>query len=181
MEAAEQEMLSEKFVPKNTVSSTNWAVSTFESWRKSRNSRAGTSESELVPANCLQSCDRVLLKKWLSIFVAETRKQDGDPYSPGSLYLLMSGILRHMHSLNPACPNILNTEDHQFSRFHHTLDNVLRMLRSDSVGVPKPAEVFTKEDEETLWMKGILSVDNPKGLHRAVFFSQWQIFLLARR
>ena len=172
VEEAEQESLGERFVSKNTAVSTKWAVSNFESWRESRNSRAGdVPDSELVPANCLQSSDSNLLNKWLSVFVVETRKQDGEPYSPKSLYLLLSGILRHMRSLNPACPNFLNTEDHQFSRFHHTLDNVLRKLRSDGVGVPKQAEVFTKEDEESLWLSGILTVDNPKGLLRAVFSS----------
>lgn len=125
---------------------------------------------ELVPANCLRSSDSNLLNKWLSVFVAEMRKQHGEPYSPKSLYLLLSSILRHMRSLNPACPNFLNTEDHQFSRFHHTLDNVLRKLWSDGVGVPKQVEVFTKEDEESLWLSGILTVDNPKGLLCAVFF-----------
>ena len=72
-----------------------------------------------------------------------------------------------MCNLNPACPNFLNTDDHQFATFHHTLDNVLRKLRLDGVGVPKQAEVFTKEDEELLWLDGILTVDNPKGLLRA--------------
>ena len=81
LEATEQEMLAEKFIPKNTAVSTKWAVSNFETWRKSRNSRA-VPDSELVPGNCLESCDSVLLNRWLSAFVAETRKQDGDPYSP---------------------------------------------------------------------------------------------------
>ena len=122
----------------------------------------------------------MLLNKWLSVFVAETRKQDGDPYSPKSLYLLLSGILQHMRNLNPACPNFLNIDDHQFATFHHTLDNVLRKLRLDGVGVPKQPEVFTKEDEESLWVNEILTVDDPKGLLRVVF-SQWNFFLPARR
>ena len=100
LEAAEQEMLGEKFVPKNTAVSTKWAVSNFESWRKSRNSSV---DSEHVPANCLESCDSVLLNKWLSVFVAETRKQDGNPYSPKSLYLLLSGILRHNYVQPESC------------------------------------------------------------------------------
>ena len=39
------------------------------------------------------------LNLWLSRFVVEARWKDGEPY-PRSIYLLLSGLLRHGHS-NP--------------------------------------------------------------------------------
>ena len=162
--------LSEKFVPKNTVTSTKWAVANFESWRSARNSKLVNQTDELVPSDLLESRDKLVLNKWLCVFVAETRKQDGNRYSPKSLYQLLTGILRHMRNVNPSCPNFLDTDDHSFSRFHNTLDNILRELRADGVGVPRQAEIFTKEDEESLWLSGVLTTETPKGLLRAVFF-----------
>ena len=173
-----QATLSERFVPKNTATSTKWAVANLESWRTARNSKFVHQPDQLVPSDLLESGDKVVLNNWLCVFVAETRKQDGNRYSPKSLYQLLTGILRHMRNLNPSSPNFLDTDDHNFSRFHNTLDNILRELRTDGVGVLKHAEVLTKDDEETLWQCGVLTTKTPIGLLRAVFFLNGKLFCL---
>ena len=40
------------------------------------------------------------LCKWLTLYVAETRKQDGCKYPPKTLYSLLTGLLRHSLAQN---------------------------------------------------------------------------------
>ena len=73
-----------------------------------------------------------------------------------------------MRSVNPLCPNFLDTTNLSFSSFHTALDNVFRDLQVKGIGSQRKAtEAFTKE-EELLWSSGALSTDTPKGLLRAV-------------
>ena len=167
----EEAALAEKCVPKNTATSTKWAVANFESWRKNRNKRFSSDRDRQVPDCLLLSQDSVALSKWLSLYVAEARKQDGTVYPPKSLYLLLTGLLRYMRSKNPRAPNFLDTAAHEFQSFHNTMDNVFRQRRAEGVSnVSKSTETFSKADIEQLWASGALDIDNPKGLLRAVFF-----------
>ena len=77
--AAEQEELFVKYVPKNTAASTNWAVTNFQDWKRSRNE--SLSDGEPVPEELLYSSDPKLLCKWLSLFSAEIRKKNRHPIS----------------------------------------------------------------------------------------------------
>ena len=177
MDKAESEALGKKYTPKNTDSSTKWAVATFLSWRDKRNSSFADPESQ-VPCDLLISTDTELLSKWLTYFVAEARRKDGENYPPKTVYLLLTGLLRHMRSRNVTCPNFLDTSDHRFSTFHNALDNVLRDLRMKGIGQSRQTEAFSKQDEEVLWESGVLSDDSPKSLLRAVFFLNGKNFCL---
>ena len=176
---AKEAALSKKFVPKNTATSTKWAVSNFVAWRDGRNARYCNKPEKQVPMDLLEKADTAVLGKWLSLYVAETRKQDGGRYPPKSVYMLLTGLLRHMRTLSPLCPNFLDTANQHFSSFHNALDNVFRELRSDGVGSEtKEAQAFSKEEGESLWGTGVLSIENPKGLLRAVFFLNGKKFCL---
>jgi len=96
----------EETCPANTAKNTEWAIWTVESWRAARNRKY---TSDQCPANLLQSgsCEEVC--DWLCKFIAEVRKSDGGEYTPRSLYLLLSGIQRHMRKVRP-------TEDINFSQ-----------------------------------------------------------------
>ena len=98
----EEEDLGKKFVPKNTVASTKWALANFNMWRQSRNKRFSGSSEKQVPGNSLEGTDdTATLCKWLTLYVAEMRKRDGSNYSPKTLYSLLTGLLRHSHAQNP--------------------------------------------------------------------------------
>lgn len=169
MDETKEQVLGTKFVPKNTATSTKWAVSNFVAWCDSRNAQFHDEPDKLVPENLLEIIDSKILNKWLSLFVAETRKQDGSQYTPKSLYVLLTGILGHMRTLNSMCPKFLDTADQQFSYFHNALDNVVRELRLEGIGsTSKQAEAFSKDEEESLWELGVLSTENPKGLLEAL-------------
>ena len=68
--------------------STQWAVSNFENAMNIFISSLGDHQ---VP--------KTDLCKWLSVYVAEGKKQDGSQFS--IQYLLLSVLLHHMHSNNP--------------------------------------------------------------------------------
>lgn len=62
------------------------------------------------------------------------RKKDSAEYPPKTLHLLLTGIVRHIRSKNPACSNIVDSHDPLFLSFHNALDNVLRDLRAKGIG-----------------------------------------------
>ena len=176
---AQEKALAAKCVPKNTAISTKWAVGNFESWRKGRNVNFVNEPEKQVPADLLEVSDSKLLCKWLSLYVAEARKKNGSEFPPKTLYHLLTGLLRHMRSKNPTCPNFLDTSDSRFMSLHNTMDNVFRQLRGKGVAAEsKSTEAFTKDEEQQLWTSGVLSTETPKGLLGAVFFQNGKNFCL---
>ena len=174
----ELEELSKPCVPKNTESSTKWALDNFDSWKNERSRSA--SNSEKCPETLLEDMDPAQLNKWLSVFIAETRKVNGEQYPPASLQLLLSGLQRHMRSVNiKKAPNIFAKKDPNFSRLHQTMDSVYRKLRAKGVGAQRHhTETFSREEENRLWESGVLGVDDPTKLLRAVFFNNGKVFCL---
>ena len=63
-----------------------WAVRTFDAWRDERN--ANSEMGEKCPLDLFEKPDEEKLNRWLSRFVVEARRQDGEPYPARSLYLL---------------------------------------------------------------------------------------------
>ena len=176
---ARVETLGKKYVPKNTDSSTRWALANFLSWRDNRNSTFSDNPSEQVPQDLLVSNDAAEISKWFTYHVAETRKKDGSEYPSKTIYLLLTGLLRHMRSRNICCPNFLDTSNHDFASFHNALDNVFRDLRTRGVGAQaRQTEAFSKEDEDSLWDAGILGTHSPKCLLDTVFFLNGKNFCL---
>ena len=69
-------------------------------------------------------------------------------FIPSKPYQLLCGVLRHMHSKNPACLNFL---DIRFSQLHKTLDPYFHKLQSEGMGrQTKNAEVVTSNEEDQL-------------------------------
>ena len=113
-----------------------------------------------------------MLNKWLSAYIAETRKVNGDPYPPATLQSLLSGLLRHMRNIDESrAPNIFASDNPAFKEFHYTMDSLYKQLRSDGVGSEKnSAQPFTKEDESILWEQGVLGALSPASLCELFFF-----------
>ena len=93
--SVEMDKICKGFVPKNTEKATNWAVRVFEQWRVERN-RATSDDGEMCPSNLLQYPVQVSLNYWLSRFVVDARREDGQPYPPTSV---------------SNCPNYMNRKD----------------------------------------------------------------------
>ena len=171
--------LGQKAVPKNTATMTKWAVNNFQTWIVTRNKQFVDDESNQVPVDILKTADPTLLSKWLACYTAEARKVDGSRYPAKTLYSLLTGLLRHMRSLNPECPNFLDFSDVRFVSLQNALDNIFRELRAQRVGSEsKQSEAFSKEEEDQLWTSGVLGTDTPQSLLRAVFFLNGKNFCL---
>lgn len=56
----------ERYVPKKTEDSTQWAVRTFKNWMKEHNE---LEHNEKVPEDILENMDPHILNKWLSVFI----------------------------------------------------------------------------------------------------------------
>ena len=157
--------LSLGFVPKNTLTNNDWALSNFMQWAEWRRKAY---PGDPVPVDVLTSVDAVILNKWLSLYIIETRKQDGQRYPTSTLNLLLCGLKRHMKKLNPLVPNFLNEKDPRFTGLR---DSIARKLRNDGIGVSvQHAEVISRDEEAHLWSEGVLGVGTPSSLLRAIFF-----------
>ncbi len=126
-----------------------------------------------MPDNFFESNDTQCLSKHISRFIVETRKANGTLYPPSTLHSLMCGLLRHMRSINPGCPNFLDKKDHRFTALHKTLDSLFNKLHADGIGRNlKKNEILTVEDEKLLWESGVLNTSTPRGLLNAAHFTQ---------
>ena len=104
----EYERLAKGVIPQNTSRSTKWALKTFDVWLNARNQDRGV---ESVPADLLTDPNIDQLNKYLSQFVVEARKSNGENYPPATLHQILCGIMRHMREITPDCPNFLNKSD----------------------------------------------------------------------
>ncbi len=119
------------------------------------------------------------MNKWLQVYVAETRNKTGQPYPPKTVYSLLTGILRHMTAQNPRYPNYLESKSVDFVDFHRCLDNLFRKLRESGVGAAsRHAPTISVEEENSLWVNGVLNTNTPRGLLRAVFYYNGKNFIL---
>ena len=112
----ELSVLSKGLVVPNTNKTTLWAIKNFEAWRDAQNISC---PQDPIPENVLT---KEVLNHTLSKYVLETRKTSGEPYPPKTLHQLMCGLLRHMQSINPRCPNFLNKKDTDFQSLHGAMD-----------------------------------------------------------
>ena len=99
------------FVPESTQKNTRWCVKVFNDWATEKNTHLGI---EKVPIGFLEradcACNAVMLNRWLTKFVLEgTRRTDGRPYPPDTIYALLCGLYRYMQLLfGEAVPNFLS-------------------------------------------------------------------------
>ena len=80
----EVQSLTKKQIPKNTDANTRWAMKNLRDWHADYNERypdCKCPDSVLSP-----SCTKEELNKWLTIFISETRNQNGENYPPKTLY-----------------------------------------------------------------------------------------------
>ena len=156
--------LAEGLILPNTAK-TSWTLNNFQQLMSNMNM--------CNPANPIRdifTCsDPQTLNSTLSKFIVEIRKSNGQLYPPQTLHQLLCGVLRHVCSKNPACPNFMDKKDARFSQLHKTLDSYFHKLHSEGVGrQTKHAEVVTS-DEDQLWKEGIMNTTTPMGLQNAAF------------
>ena len=163
-------------VPSNTKKATSWAVRVFDEWRLERNA---TATGEQCPLELLEKPDAHSLNYWLSRFVVEMRRADGDPYPPTTISNVLAGIYRYCKSFVPDCPNFMDRKNHRFRDLTGALQVRYRQLRKEGVGtVVKHAAVVTAEEEDALWKSDVIGEGSPLALQRAIFFYVGKCFCL---
>ncbi len=98
-------------IPLKTQKTTQWAVSVF---RLFCNAREISDSIENLPVE--------KLAELLPHFVMEARRQDGTPYPPNTLVMLVSGIQRHLRENGRPNLAIMGDKDGRFARTRAALD-----------------------------------------------------------
>lgn len=165
----------EASIPKKTREQTNWTVRVWSEWAASRNKKLMRGE-QLIPANL---CDMAVceLDFWLSRFVLEIRKVNGDHYPPNSLYQIVCGLQRYIRENGRADLKLLDCPDlHGFNR---TLDSEMKRLNTTGKYIEKrQAQPITVEQEKRLWEMGLLGDTDAKTLLSTVVFEVGFFFAL---
>ena len=163
------------YTPKNTETSTSWALNTFETWMERRNAEKG---KECCPADLLSTNDKASISRWLARFVTEARRRDGKPYPPKTIHMLLMGLQRHMRILQPS-NNINIFTDPEYHVLKNVCDSFYRKLHSSGIGTEVKATIaVSSEDENRLWSSGVINLTTPQGLANAVFFYNGKNFCL---
>jgi hypothetical protein len=162
---AEVEQAKASAVPSNTRKNTSWSVNIWKEWSQHRRQTCSSITEWPVHLFIAQPQE---LNHWLSKFVLETRKANGEPYPPDTLYGICSGLLRYIRERRPEI-NIF--KDAQFAGFQRTLDAEMKRLRSMGLGVrKKQAEPISIQEEDLLWEKGCLGDQDPHTLLDTMLF-----------
>ena len=97
------------------------------------------------------------------------RTTNGNKYPPKTLIQLVCGLQRILPS--SAQKRFVYFLTNRFEGLSNALDKLCREFRHEGLGtLRKGSVVFTAEEEDSLWKKGITGLDTPVKLLRAVFF-----------
>ncbi|WAR00411.1 hypothetical protein MAR_024783 [Mya arenaria] len=160
-------------VPANTSRSNNFALGVWQDWAEHRNLQPETRHecSYPIPVDISNFVSYQDMDFWLQRFICEIRRKNGQPNPPQTLQNIASGLQRYLHVEKSAKVNFFDSHDSTFAGFRKTIDSRMRELTNEGVGVEqKRSDPMSKEDERTMWEKGVFSMDTSKGLSNAVFF-----------
>ena len=114
---------------------------------------------------------------WLTRFVLEVRKKNGDVYPPNTLHHLVVGVMRHVRWSGQ--PNIDFLKNPEFANFRTSLDAEMKRIQQLGVGATKKqAEILTELEEEILWERGLLGDHSPQMLLDTIVFYTGLYFAL---
>ena len=102
-------------IPKNTRKTTNWANTVWIDWAEYRQRIAKEDEEESsFPSALINQMTKTELNYWLSHFVVEVRRKDGELYPPNTLYQICCGLQRTTRETNPHRDIIVGLRDRGF-------------------------------------------------------------------
>lgn len=119
---------------------------------------------------------------WLTRFVLEVRRKNGDNYPPASLHHICCDIQRHYNDRsneNFEKINIFQKDSEYFYTFYEACDRVMIELTAKDHGVNvNRADPILPRDEEKLWDTKVISLDTATGHSHGVYFYCLNIFSL---
>ena len=158
-------------VPLKTRKSTQWGNNTWNSWRKWKNSLPSTTD-KIKP---IRECSPAELGRWLSKFVYEVRKKDGDEYPYKSLYNICCAIMRQYNDTSDGqyreAIKIFDRNDPNFFLFYKAIDLKIGYLQRRGIGTEsQQADLISVEDVNTLWETDTINMESSQGLSYGVYF-----------
>lgn len=115
-------------VPKKTRQDTAYCVRLWNAWSKHR---CETSEVHIPP---LTEMDAHSIQHWMTRFILEIRKKNGDEYPPNTLHHLICGIMRFLRQNGN--PQLDFFKDAIFADFRCSLDGEMKRLQSKGLVLP---------------------------------------------
>ena len=158
----------------------DWAVNNFCQWLTQRNK---AHPDHLCPESLLEKRPWSVkhLSFWLARYACETRSKVSAKYPASTVFALLAGLLRYMQRIDAECPNFLDVKNPEFKEIHAVINTYFRQLRESGVGTEtKHTPIITKEEENCLWDQGVIGVETPESLLRAVFYYNGKNFCLHR-
>lgn len=158
-------------IPKKTLDDMRYCVGIWNEWRYHREINDGV----VIPA--IDELDLPDLASFLSHFILEIRKKNGDEFPPNSLHHIVSGLQRHLRFNGKPAIDFFN--DSIFADFRMNLDAEMKRLQRKGLGSHKrQAESLSIEEEELLWAKGLLGSATPQALVDTMLFMNGLYFAL---
>lgn len=146
----------------------NWAFNVFFEWKVQRNLRA-LKDPQLRHIADITEMPVPDLVYALKRFILEVRKQNGEYYPSDTLYDLFVSLQMYLHS---AGRMVKFFDDVDFQEVVHVLDNHMKFLASQGFSAPREkAQSIEIDDEEKMWLDGILGDSNPKQLVDTLLYS----------
>ena len=119
------------------------------------------------------------LNRWISRFITEVWRQDGNCYPPKTIHQLLASLQRYMLKNHPEAPRFLDRKDICFRDIHGTCETIYRQLHQDGVGTAVwHAAVITSEEEDKLSASGAISITSPKTIQCTVFYYICKVFCI---
>ena len=147
------------YVLGNTKSNT-WAMNLF--LERKLNETRTVLVVKAVQTIFLRTWIHPKINHWLSRFVTEIKKQDGTPYPPWSIHLILAALQRKLLESKPTAPRFCDNFNHCYRELGHTCDFTYCELRKQMIGFE--VQHTTTEEEQRLWEVGVLGVDTLKKL-----------------
>ena len=132
------------------------------------------------PLDLLEKPEAEKLNSWLSCFVVEARRKDGEPYPARMLYLLLAGLLRYgrlgLNSVLTSWTKVILVSPSCLEYVNLFPDNYARMVLVLPLNT-QPLSLLRKRTYSVL-DKGVMGIYAPKPLVRAVFYYVGKAFCL---
>ena len=111
----------------------------------------------------IRKMSNAAINHWLQRFVLETRKSNGEHYSPDSLHQICCVLQRAIRAAGNTDINFFDGKE--FTPFCKLMDGELKRLNGTGKYVyKKKADISTAEMEEILWKIGLLGDHSPQML-----------------
>ena len=139
----------------------------WKEWALARNTWLLSDEQPFSTSFCKLTVSE--MDFWLSMFILEVHKKNGDPYPPNTLYQLICGLQRQLREHGHADIKLLDNPS--LHGFRSTLDGEMKCLNGTSnYSMKKQAQPITLEQENHLWELGLLGDHNAQVLLNKIVY-----------